>query len=195
LIPFGERPSATARDNAAMHPTALIVTLQMDATAAAHFTELRRRHFPPQRNWLAAHVTLFHAVPLTVQDQVLSDVADLAGATDAFRMRVDRLLFLGGGVAYGITSEQATDLRRSLAARWDALLSRQDRAWHGRLHVTVQNKVEAPKARALHAELERDFAPWEIGATGLQVWHYVGGPWEAVASFPFADGSAARSPA
>jgi hypothetical protein len=174
-----------ARDNARMQPSALIITLQMDAAAAAHFTELRRRHFPPHRNWLAAHITLFHALPMPAQDRVLHDVADLAGATDAFRMRVDRLLFLGGGVAYGVSSEHGAGLRRSLAERWDALLSRQDRAWHGRLHVTVQNKVEAPKARALHAELERDFAPWEIGATGLQVWHYVGGPWESVATFPF----------
>lgn len=173
-----------------MLPSALIVTLQMDAAAAAHFTELRRRHFPPERNWLDAHITLFHALPLTATDDVLRDVADVAGTTGAFRMSVDRLLFLGGGVAYGVSSKDGTGVRRTLAERWDALLSRQDRAWHGRLHVTVQNKVEAPKARALHAELERDFTPWEIGATGLQVWNYVGGPWERVATLPFAGASA-----
>ena len=168
-----------------MEATALIVTLRMDPDAAARFTALRQRHFPPHRNWLDAHVTLFHALPLAAEDEVLRDAAELAGATPAFALRVDRLLFLGGGVAYGMTSARALDLRRALAGRWDALLSRQDRAWQGRLHVTVQNKVEPAAARALQAELERDFAPHDVGATGLQVWRYVGGPWAHVATLPF----------
>jgi hypothetical protein len=177
-----------------MHPSALIITLQMDAATAAHFTELRRLHFPPERNWLDAHITLFHALPLSATDDVLRDVADIACTTDAFRMSVDRLLFLGGGVAYAVSTERGAGLRRALAARWDAWLSRQDRAWHGRLHVTVQNKVEPSVARALHAELARDFAPWEVDATGLQVWHYVGGPWEPVATLPFAASPAQARP-
>lgn len=169
-----------------MTPTALIVTLQMDPAAAARFTESRQRHFPPERNWLAAHVTLFHALPIEAREDVLRDVADLAGATEAFEMNVDRLLFLGRGVAYGITAPPALKLRRDLAARWDALLSRQDRGWHGRLHVTVQNKVEPSVARALQNELSRDFVPYRIGAVGLQVWNYVGGPWEPVVTVAFA---------
>ena len=37
----------------------LIVTAQLDARAAAALGALRRRHFPPGRNDLAAHLTLF----------------------------------------------------------------------------------------------------------------------------------------
>jgi hypothetical protein len=170
-----------------MNSTALIVTLQIDAVAAARFTALRQAHFPPHRNWLAAHITLFHAIPVEALDSVLLDVAELAGRTDAFQMQVDRVLFLGGGVAYAISSTQGSSLRRSLAARWDDLLGRQDRGWHGRLHITVQNKVELSTAKRLHAELARDFEAHEIRATGLEVWGYVGGPWQHVATFSFTD--------
>ena len=172
-----------------MTPTALILTLQMDPASAERFTRLRQAHFPPERNWLAAHITLFHALPLAHLDDVLRDVADLAGTKDAFEMSVDRLLFLGRGVAYAISSPEAVSLRSHLAARWKNVLSRQDLAWQGRLHITVQNKVEPSIAKALHAELSREFVPRPIGAIGIQVWNYVGGPWEPVATFPFAPSS------
>lgn len=175
-----------------MTATALIVTLQMEPQAAARFTALRRAHFPPERNWLDAHVTLFHALPTEALNRVLRDIAEVAGATVAFGMSVDRLLFLGRGVAYGILSREASSIRSDLAARWDTLLSRQDRNWHGRLHVTVQNKVDPAVAKALHAELDREFVPHEIRALGLQIWAYVGGPWEPVATLPFASADRSR---
>ncbi|KQM76407.1 hypothetical protein ASE76_18795 [Xylophilus sp. Leaf220] len=126
-------------------------------------------------------------------DTVLADAADLAARTGAFALQVDRLLFLGAGVAYLLSSPTATDVRRTLAGRWDALLGRQDRQWHGRLHVTVQNKVAPTTARALQAALEQDFVPHAVGATGLQVWYYEGGPWRHAATFAFA--GAAGGPA
>ena len=172
-----------------MTPTALILTLQMDPASAERFTRMRKAHFPPERNWLAAHVTLFHALPLENLDDVLRDVADLARTRDTFEMSVDRVLFLGRGVAYAISSPEAVSLRSHLAARWKNVLSRQDLAWQGRLHITVQNKVEPSIAKALHAEMSREFVPRQIGATGIQVWNYVGGPWESVATFPFAASS------
>ena len=168
-----------------MISTALIITLQMDPASAEHFTSLRTVHFPPERNWLSAHVTLFHALPIEARDEVLRDVAELAGRTGRFDMSADRLLFLGRGVAYGVTAPQAVNLRSELAARWKPLLSRQDGAWHGRLHITVQNKVEPSVARLLHSELQRGFETRPMVATGLQVWNYVGGPWEPVATFEF----------
>ncbi len=176
-----------------MPASALIVTLQMDPAAAERFTALRRAHFPPARNWLEAHVTLFHALPVASLDTVLADAADLAARTGAFALQVDGLLFLGAGVAYLLSSPTATDVRRTLAGRWDALLGRQDRRWHGRLHVTVQNKVAPTTARALQAALEQDFVPHAVGATGLQVWYYEGGPWRHAATFAFA--GAAGGPA
>jgi hypothetical protein len=41
----------------------LILTLALDGEAFAFFDGLRRAHFPPERNVVPAHVTLFHALP------------------------------------------------------------------------------------------------------------------------------------
>jgi hypothetical protein len=48
--------------------------------------------------------------------------------------------------------------------------------------VTVQNKVTSDAAKALHAALAAGFAPFDVGAEGLRLWWYRGGPWEAAGS-------------
>lgn len=65
------------------------------------------------------------------------------------------------------------------------MLGRQDMEWRGPLHVTVQNKVRSEVAQALHDELAREFEPRDVGATGLELWHYFGGPWQAVGAWAF----------
>ncbi|KQR42874.1 2'-5' RNA ligase family protein [Acidovorax sp. Leaf160] len=164
--------------------TALIVTLQMDPAASARFTALRHQHFPVHRNWLDAHITLFHALPVGSLVQVLRDAQALASITEPFGLRVDRVQFLGAGVAYALSSGQAVRLRSALAERWSSLLGPQDRAKRGALHITVQNKVSPAAARQLHGELEQALEPHDIAAVGLQVWYYVGGPWRHAATFP-----------
>lgn len=44
-------------------PQPLVLTLKLDQTTFDLFNELRQQHFPPERNFLPAHVTLFHALP------------------------------------------------------------------------------------------------------------------------------------
>ena len=81
-------------------------------------------------------------------------------------------------------AEAASDLRGRLAALWQAGLTAQDRqAW--RPHVTIQNKANPAEARALHTQLMQGFAPMAGTATGVALWHYLGGPWEPAASVPF----------
>ena len=164
----------------------LIVTLRMGDEAAARFTAMRHAHFPPHRNWLAAHVTFFHALPGGAIDAVLADAAEAAYAQPPFSLRCTGVRFLGGGVAYVLASSEAVALRAALADRWAALLGRQDQARRGDFHVTVQNKVAPEAARALESELRATFAPHDVPAVGLDVWHYEGGPWRAAASFAFA---------
>lgn len=168
-----------------MYTPALIVTLQMEARAAARFTALRRAHFPPERNWLDAHITLFHALPMSARDAVLGDIADIAANTDLFALRVERLLFLGAGVAYALASAEAWAVRDALARCWSDLLGRQDSHRRRPLHVTVQNKVSPAEARLLLADLERNFSPASVDAIGLQVWEYRGGPWLALKTLAF----------
>ncbi|MCZ2495299.1 2'-5' RNA ligase family protein [Xylophilus sp. Kf1] len=174
-----------ALPEASMQPSALIVTLQMDPEAASHFTALRTRYFPAERNWLDAHITLFHALPLEAVDEAMADLAETASLTEPFPMRVDKVYFLGGGVAYALSAEPAFDIRRELARRWMPMMGRQDRAWRGPLHITVQNKVPAVEAKRLYEELNADFRPIQVQAVGLQLWEYLGGPWRLVANHPF----------
>ena len=160
------------------------MTLLLDEEAQGRFDRLRAAHFPPERNHLAAHVTLFHALPGERLDAVR---ADLAAAADrpVFEMAVTGVRFLGRGVAYDLAGAELEGVRRGLAAAWAPWLTPQDRQKH-RAHVTVQNKVTPEVARALHARLSASFLPWSGTATGLGLWRYLGGPWEPVESFPFA---------
>ena len=162
----------------------LVVTLLLDDESQARFDRLRAEHFPPERNHLAAHVTLFHALPREHVDAVLADLR-AAAAREPFDVAVTGLRSLGRGVAYVLQSTELTGLRDGLAATWSPWLTPQDRQRHAP-HVTVQNKVDPAVARALHDRLLAGFAPWSAHARGLGLWRYEGGPWSPVAEVPFA---------
>ncbi|MFW3172756.1 2'-5' RNA ligase family protein [Geodermatophilus sp. CPCC 206100] len=161
----------------------LIVTLLLEPGAQERFDRLRAEHFPRERNHLTAHVTLFHALPGEHEDAVTADLAAAAGRPP-FDVAVTGLRLLGRGVAYTLESAELAALRSGLAAVWGPWLTRQDQQRHAP-HVTVQNKVEPAVARALRDRLAAEFVPGTVGATGLGLWRYLGGPWEPVAGFPF----------
>jgi hypothetical protein len=48
-----------------------VVTLLLDDGAQRRFDRLREAYFPPERNHVAAHVTLFHALPGGQRDRVV----------------------------------------------------------------------------------------------------------------------------
>jgi hypothetical protein len=160
----------------------LIVSVLLDEPTQARLDALRRAHFPPERNHLAAHVTFFHALPFAPEEVA----APLAGATARAPVPVvigmPRLL--GRGVALPVESPDLLALRRDLAAAWDPWLTAQDRGKR-ELHATVQNKVSPAVARALHADLTAASGPSDAVATGLGLWRYLGGPWEEIERFPF----------
>ena len=161
----------------------LIVTLLLDAGSQARFDELRRLHFPPERNVLAAHVTLFHALPGEQLPAVLHDLERAAGR-DPFPVAVPAVRSLGRGTAYVLAAPELDALRAELAAGWRQWLTPQD-AQRFAAHVTVQNKVPPERARALHAALTAAPLPPPATATGLGLWRYLGGPWEPVAALRF----------
>ncbi len=186
--PIAERPRPEARPEPARGERdgvllPLIVTLLLEPSAQERFDRLRAAHFPADRNHLAAHVTLFHALPGAEVDLV---AADLASAADrpAFDLAVSGVRSLGRGVAYTLDAPELTALRASLARAWSSMLTPQDRQRHAP-HVTVQNKVAPDVARALHDRLAADFVPYRVRARGLGLWRYLGGPWEPVDEFAF----------
>ena len=162
----------------------LIVTLALDDALHARLTALRHRHFPPERNHLDAHLTLFHALPGDQQPAIMAILRDTARAEAPRPARVSGLMDLGGGVAFRVDVSGLPALHRTLQRRFDPWLTRQDRQGL-RPHVTVQNKVSRDRARTTLETLRAEHDPFEGVATGLQLWHYRGGPWDHAATFPF----------
>jgi hypothetical protein len=95
---------------------------------------------------------------------------------------VERVRSLGRGVAFDLRSPQAQEVRAALLPLAETPQDRQPR-WQP--HVTVQNKVEPAVARALLADLQDGFSPYEVTAVGLRLHGYLGGPWEPLAEWPF----------
>lgn len=162
---------------------ALIVTAELGPPDFAWLDGLRRRHYPPDRNRVPAHLTIFHALPPSAEAELRARLAELARGPPP-RASVAGLMDLGGGVAFRIVSDGLAQIRDELAAGLHGLLSAQDaQGW--RPHVTVQNKVGNREARELRALLERDFAPRPLAIAGLGLHRYLGGPWEILAVYKF----------
>jgi 2'-5' RNA ligase len=179
----------------------LILSAVLDAPVQQRLDALRRAHFPPERNHLDAHVTLFHHLPGGEEDAVAAEVAAAVRGHPAPPVDVTGLQSLGRGVAVTLASPELARIRADLARTWTPWLTAQDRAERD-LHVTVQNKVTPQEARALLAELTAGFVPERTRAVALALWRYRGGPWEPVARFAFdgeegaaGSGSTSRTPA
>jgi 2'-5' RNA ligase superfamily len=162
----------------------LIVTAALGPADQRHFDALRRAHFPPERNYLSAHLTLFHHLLPSRTSELLRLLKTLAADHAPPRAHVTEVYSLGRGVAFRIDAPELLSLRERVAEWFAPDLTPQDRATP-RLHITVQNKVEPATARDLLAELRRDFAPRPIAITGFGVHHYRGGPWEPLAQIAF----------
>ncbi len=153
---------------------------------------LRRAHFPPERNQLRAHLTLFHHLPPSVESELRTRLKTLTkdpapGAT------LGEPYSLGRGVAFRIVSPELEAIRADLAACFAPLLTPQDsQGW--RPHVTVQNKVPGNEARDLLADLKMSFAQRPFAIAGLAINHYLGGPWEAAGAWRFGSGHAMTAP-
>jgi hypothetical protein len=166
-------------------PAPIVVTALLGAEDQAWFDGLRRRYFPPERNQLPAHLTLFHHLPPGILDELKHRLAGATRGQRAPEARVSGLMSLGQGVAYRIESPDLDGIRALFAEAFAGLLTPQDRAgW--RPHVTVQNKVEPAQAKALLAELRADFRLRAVRISGLASWWYRGGPWEPISRHMFA---------
>ena len=157
-------------------PAPIIVTALMGAADFAWADGLRRAHFPPERNHLSAHITLFHHLPPSILPE-LSGRLKRFGALPPPDAQLSDILLLGRGVAYRVESPGLSAMRDELADAFAGLLTPQDRQ-RPRLHITVQNKVPPADARALADALRAEFRPRPIVIAGLAAWHYRDGPWE-----------------
>lgn len=162
----------------------LIVTAQLDTDSFVFFDALRQRHFPPERNFLSAHLTLFHSLPADQIDEVSNNLQDIASMNDAVEIIFTGWRLLGRGVAMNVESPGLADVRAEIARRWEAKLTPQDRQPF-RPHITIQNKVEPQCARSLLTELVELPHRIEGLVTGLRLSRYLNGHWETVDTFAF----------
>ena len=161
----------------------MIVTAELGAEDFAWLDGLRRKYFPPERNQVPAHLTMFHAIAPSAERELRGRLADLA-AGPAPAARLAGVMDLGGGVAFRVVSDDLDGLRAALARDLHGLLSAQDSAgW--RPHITIQNKVAPKVARALFRSLEQDFEPRRLRIAGLGLHRYLGGPWETLGVYRF----------
>lgn len=158
-----------------------IVTLRLDDNSQRFFEQQRRQFYPPACNRIPAHLTLFHK--LAASAEVKAAVAASA-QRESFSLQVTGLRSLGRGVAYVLESVELQRLRGELAEVFTDQLTAQDRQRFAP-HVVVQNKTSPAEAQDLLLRLREQFAPFTVGAIGLDVWNYLDGPWALEENFPF----------
>lgn len=161
----------------------LIVTAELGAPDFAWLDQLRRTYYPPERNRVPAHLTLFYALPPSIEAEIRSRLSNLAQRRPP-RASLEGLMDLGGGVAFGVASEDLDQLRDELASSLHGALGAQDCAgW--RPHITIQNKVSNKVARQLIQSLGNRFSPRPLMVKGLALHRYLDGPWQRIAFYPF----------
>ena len=165
-------------------PGPFIVTAELPADLFAWSDGLRRAHFPPDRNVLSAHVTLFHAFAPSLREELRPLLKRLAGDYAPLPGRVSGLMNLGKGTAIALESPAMLALRQNIADHFHGALTAQDRH-PPRLHITVQNKVTPEAARRLQSDLAPQIQPRDFVFTGLGLHIYRGGPWEAAGLWAF----------
>ncbi|GAA0300664.1 2'-5' RNA ligase family protein [Sphingomonas oligophenolica] len=152
---------------------------------AAWFDALRRAHYPPERNQLPAHLTMFHHLAPSLAEELKRRLAEETRRVKAPLARVAGLVSLGQGTAFRIESPGLADIRDRLGDAFAPMLMPQDSAgW--RPHVTIQNKVGPAAAKALQHRLEAEFIPRPVAIAGLASWWYRGGPWAPLSRHMFA---------
>lgn len=164
----------------------IIITAMMGAEDHSFFTKIRKIYFPPERNYLDAHITLFHHLPPAHWQEIKRYIIGLTREYEAPLARTDRLLNLGRGVAFHVDSPELMAIRSMIAQNFAGLLIPQDQA-KPRLHITVQNKVSAAIAKQTLELLMAEFEAFQVNIIGIAAFHYMGGPWEKIGHWRFQD--------
>lgn len=162
----------------------VIMTAQMGKAEYAWADQVRQRHYPPERNRIGAHITLFHHLPPQALDEVKAAVIALTSTMPKPPARLSGLIHLGNGVAYQLHAPELLSLRMELADRFTGLLVAQDQQTP-RLHITVQNKVIPREAQRLFEHLSAGFEPRPFTIRGIGLHYYVDGLWQDIGAWSF----------
>ncbi|HET9427516.1 MAG TPA: 2'-5' RNA ligase family protein [Allosphingosinicella sp.] len=161
----------------------IIVTALFGPGDDGWIQQLRRQHYPPARNQVPAHLTLFHQLPPSAGLELSARLADATAAPPP-RAEITGIIDLGGGTALRVESDDLEVIREVIADGLHGLLTPQDMApW--RPHITIQNKVQPREARRLQQVLKAEFEPRPLAIRALASWQYLGGPWAPLKTHAF----------
>ena len=161
-----------------------IVTAALPPDIHSWADGLRQAHFPPERNFLHAHVTLFHSLMPSLFEELQTVLPGFAAEYAPPGAKITGLMNMGRGTAIALESPQMLGIRGRIAERFHGLLTAQDQH-KPRLHITVQNKVSPQEAKALQCALEPQVQQREFDFPALELHIYRGGPWKFVKRWPF----------
>ena len=146
----------------------IIITAEMGKTDQAWANGLRRAHFPVARNFVDAHITLFHHLPPSHLPEIKSRLAALVADYPAPVAHLTDVMLMGSAVALRIDSPELLSLREELADAFRGLLIPQDEA-SPKLHITVQNKGPSLRSRPADGADPVLAAQKRLGATRPEV--------------------------
>ena len=163
--------------------TLLILTVQLDEASQDFFAKKRKKYFPPEKNFIDAHLTLFHHLPDN-ESKIINTIESLCAQQQPIKLSITEPKSIDKGVAYKIESKELVTLHKKLQKGWIEHLTTQDRQglWP---HITIQNKVTPDEAKQTLQQIKETFIPFEALATGLTFWRYLNGPWQLYRHFPF----------
>ncbi|MCB2075178.1 MAG: 2'-5' RNA ligase family protein [Novosphingobium sp.] len=161
----------------------LLITAELPGDILSWADAIRREHYPPERNRLGAHVTLFHGLPPSADSEVRGLLGEFSRELPP-EATISGLMDLGRGTAFAVASPAMEELHGRLAERLHGLIQQKD-ARPLRLHITVQNKVANTAAQDLQRELGSDFRPRSFRFRGLGLYLWDGELWRLSHVYPF----------
>jgi hypothetical protein len=165
----------------------LLIVAELPSDVHAWADALRRAHYPPERNRLGAHVTLFHGLPPSAHEEVVRLLRDLARLSPP-SARITGIMDLERGTAFAIESPEMVAIHADMAERLHGLVQQKD-THPLRLHITVQNKVAPAEARALQAALAATMTPRTFRFRGFGLYGWTGDLWRQSRVFAFRGGN------
>ncbi len=160
----------------------LLLTLGFDRATFGRLDGLRARYFPPERNQIPAHLSLFHQLPGQEQGAIEDTLARAARSAGPIPLTFTDIKRMGRGLMLPVQATGLAPLRASLARSFAPWLTDQDRQpFHP--HVTIMNKAERAEVDSALDHLRGDWQPWTGRGERLLLWRYLGGPWEAVEEY------------
>lgn len=161
-----------------------IVTAALPPYIQGWANGLRLEHYPPERNHLHAHVTMFHSFAPSLFDELKDFLPQVAREFAAPEGQITGVMDLGKGTAIALQSEPLLTLRGLIAEHFHGSLTAQD-LYESRPHITIQNKVTKSEARALQADLAPTIEPQRFAFPAIELHLYKQGPWERIKTCAF----------